>query len=98
MSTPRPLTERLKTLGISPKAVAAFLWPFVAALGAALVSWIVSGEFNENEVRTAVGGAVAGAISAAGAFVARPGQVVPDVPGREDVKAAAGTTYDRQSR
>ncbi len=40
------------------KAKAAFLAPVVVALGAALASWAVTGEFNATEIRTAVSGAI----------------------------------------
>jgi hypothetical protein len=67
-----------KTLGISPKAVGAFVYPAVAALLTAVSSWVVSGEFNDNEIRAAVGGVILAGVGALGAFLGRPGNVVPD--------------------
>lgn len=52
------------------KAKFAFLAPLVTACGTAVVSWIVSGEFNANEIRTAVGGAVLAVVSGAAAYLA----------------------------
>jgi hypothetical protein len=68
----------MKTRGISPKAVAALVWPVVVAAGAAVASWVVSGDFNDTEIRTAVGGAIAAVISFVGAYVSDPGDVVPE--------------------
>jgi VIT1/CCC1 family predicted Fe2+/Mn2+ transporter len=66
---------RLKTYGISPKAVAALVWPLVVALGAAVASWIVTGNFSDSEIRTAASGVILSLIAAAGAYVKPPGDV-----------------------
>jgi energy-converting hydrogenase Eha subunit A len=65
----------LTTVGLSPKAVAAFFAPVIVAVGAAVASWIVTGNFEDTEVRTALGGAVAGVLSFVGAYLAQPGNV-----------------------
>jgi energy-converting hydrogenase Eha subunit A len=65
----------LETVGLSPKAIAAFFAPVVIAVGAAAASWIVTGNFDDTEVRTALGGAVAGVLSFVGAYLAQPGNV-----------------------
>ena len=63
---------------ISPKAIAALVWPVVVAAGAALASWVVSGEFNDSEIRTAIGGAITSIVAFFGAYLAQPGPVEPD--------------------
>ncbi len=68
--------EKLKTLGISPKAILALLFPLVAALGAALASWALTGNFNDAEVRTAISGAILSVVSGLGAYIGAPGNVV----------------------
>jgi hypothetical protein len=55
------------------KAVAAFLAPLVTAVGAALASWIVTGDFNEAETRTAVAGVVLAAVSGISTYLTRAG-------------------------
>jgi hypothetical protein len=55
------------------KAVAAFLAPLVTAVGAALASWIVTGDFNETETRTAVAGVVLAAVSGISTYLTRAG-------------------------
>lgn len=52
------------------KAKFAFLAPLLAALGTAAASWIVSGDFNANEIRAAAGGAVLSAVSGTAAYLA----------------------------
>ncbi len=56
------------------KARLAFLVPFITALGAAFASWVISGEFNDNEIRTAIGGTVLAAVGSIGAYLAPAGQ------------------------
>lgn len=65
----------MSTVGISPKAIAALVWPAVVAAGAAVASWIVTGEFNDSEVKVALAGVVTSLITFAGAYVADPGEV-----------------------
>ena len=64
-----------RTVGVSPKAVAALVWPAVVAAGAAVASWIVTGDFNDAEIKTALAGVVTSVITFAGAYVASPGDV-----------------------
>lgn len=45
------------------KAKAAFLAPLLTACGAAVASWIVTGQFDASEIRTAASGAVLAAVS-----------------------------------
>jgi len=60
---------------LSPKAIAALVWPAVIALGAAVSSWVITGDFNDTEIRTAVGGVIGSLISFAGAYLSEPGEV-----------------------
>ncbi len=63
------------TVGLSPKALLAFLLPLLAAVGGALSSWIVTGDFNNAEIRTAAGGLVSSGLALLGAYVGQPGPV-----------------------
>jgi hypothetical protein len=65
----------VRTLGISPKAVAAFVYPALVAVSAAVVSWIATGNFDATEIRTSLGGLIAGAVAALGAYLHAPGTV-----------------------
>ena len=68
------------------KAKAAFLAPLVLAVGAAVVSWIATGNFNDAEIRTALGGAVTSVVASVAAWLAPAGQaVVPVTPGDPSV-------------
>lgn len=71
--------DRLKTIGISPKAVLAFAYPFLATVGSVLGSFIVTGDFNDSELRVGLAGLVASGIATLGAYVGRPGQVAADL-------------------
>lgn len=64
-----------QTLGLSPKAILAFAFPLIAALAAALTSYIVTGNFSDSEIRTALGGLVTSALAALGAYAGRPGTI-----------------------
>lgn len=85
--------QELKTLGISPKAVLAFLFPLVVALGVAVANWIVTGSFDADSVRAALAGLVTSGLALLGAYVGKPGNVagvkaegeeaVPEWPGGE---------------
>ena len=55
------------------KAKFAFLAQLLVAVGTAVASWIVSGEFNANEIRAAAGGAILAAVSGIAAYLAKPG-------------------------
>lgn len=67
--------SRLETIGLSPKAVAALVWPAVVALAGAVASWIVTGNFSATETRTALSGVVLAIVAAVGAYVSPPGDV-----------------------
>lgn len=56
------------------KAKLAFLAPLVTALGAAVVSWVVSGDFNATEVRAAAGGAVLALVSSIATYFTPAGK------------------------
>lgn len=80
----------LKTIGLSPKAVLAFVFPAVAALLTSAASWAESGEFSTTEIRAAVGGIVLSGIALLGAYVGRPGVVAPE----PDPRAGERGQYD----
>ena len=66
------------------KAKLAFLAPLVAAAGAAVASWIVTGTFDAAEIRTAAGGAILAAVSGISTNLANPG--------RAEISAGPGPT------
>jgi len=65
---------RVVSLIEANKAKAAFLAPVVVTFGAAIASWIVTGSFDATEIRTALGGAVTGAISGIATWLAPAGR------------------------
>lgn len=64
------------TLGTSPKAVLALLYPLVATEIATLGSYVVTGDFNDAEIRVAIAGTLASFTAGLGAYVGKPGAVV----------------------
>lgn len=62
------------------KAKAAFLAPLVTALLAAAGSWVVTGDWNDAEIRTAVSGALLGLASAFATYVTPAGQARVEAP------------------
>lgn len=86
MNTDNTALANVATLLDSYKSKAAFLAPFILSLGTTVVSWIVSGEFNENEVRTIIGGAVLAGFASLATYLAPAGAAVVEVtPGSEEV-------------
>ncbi len=55
------------------KAKAAFWAPFVLTLGTTLAHWAVTGEFNESELRVAIGGVIASVTAAVATYLAPAG-------------------------
>lgn len=68
----------MKTIGISPKTTLAFFYPAISSVITAVGSWIVTGNFNDSELRVALAGLGASAIAALGAYIGKPGRTVPD--------------------
>lgn len=77
------LNTTLKTVGLSPKVVAAFVYPVVAAVGAAVVVWISTGAWDWTNTRLTLAGAITGAISALGSAIAANAPVIDVTPGAE---------------
>lgn len=71
----QPIVTALRTVGLSPKAVLAFLYPFLSSLGALAIAYIVTGDFDAFAARMALGGLVASALAALGAWLGKPGDV-----------------------
>jgi hypothetical protein len=69
------LVRVAKTVGLSPKAVLAFLFPLLSAAAAAVASWIATGNFSDSEIRTALSGLVLSGLALVGAYVGKPGTV-----------------------
>jgi len=92
MSTFEPVppgpTDQVKTVGLSPKAVLAFLFPAIAAVVASAADWVVSGQFEVTTIRTALAGLLASGLALLGAYVGRPGTVAPDLTVTPKVKLA----------
>lgn len=65
------LTVRVVRLVDANKARAAFLAPLILALGSAVGSWIVTGEFNATEIRTAAGGGALALSAGVAAWLAK---------------------------
>ena len=62
------------------KAKLAFLAPLLTAVGTAVASWIVSGDFNANEIRAAAGGAVLSVVSGGAAYLAPARRAQVELP------------------
>lgn len=72
----------MKTIGISPKAVLAFVFPLVAAVVGSLSSWAIGGfgAFDTTSVVIAATGLGASGVALLGAYVGKPGNVTPITP------------------
>lgn len=71
----RVFASRMAEGETSPKAVLAFLYPFIATLIGVAATWIVTGEFNVEEIRTGVAGLLASGLAFFGAWLGKPGVV-----------------------
>lgn len=65
----------MRTNGLSPKAILAFLYPAIGSIVSAVGSWIVTGDFNASEIRVSVAGLGASGLALLGAYIGRPGDV-----------------------
>jgi hypothetical protein len=65
---------------INGKAILAFLFPSIATVAGVLISWAVTGELSEGELRIAIGGVLSAIVAGYGAWLGDPGLVVPRVP------------------
>lgn len=92
----------MQTIGLSPKAVLAFFFPFISTCVGVLVTWIVDGTFDGTALKVAIAGVLTSALALLGAYVGRPGVVetptgefddenVPETP--EDPKAKIVQTH-----
>lgn len=82
---PDPLRPKLKpgearTVGISPKAIGAAIYPAFATLITTVMSGALSGNFGKSEFIVAAVGAAASAFAAIGAALSKPGVVVTTPP------------------
>lgn len=69
---------KVKIVGLSRKAALALLYPVVAAALATAASWVVTGDFNDTEIRTAVSGAILGLAAFFGAYKGDAGTTTAD--------------------
>jgi hypothetical protein len=67
----------MKTVGLSPKAILAAVYPTLGGLVAILVQWIATGTLDRAELATAVGAVLAALLAFAGAYRGKPGEVQP---------------------
>jgi len=74
------MSQDPQTIGISPKAVLAFWFPVITATMVAVGNWASTGRFDANSIRAALAGLALGGVSAIGAYIGKPGQVVPVAP------------------
>lgn len=72
----KPTVVAVKTVGVSPKAIGALVYPIVATFLTTVMSAIVSGNFNKAEFIIAAVGAGGAVLSAIGAYVSKPGVVI----------------------
>lgn len=72
-------TEVVKLLDTN-KAKVAFLAPILAAVLTSVGSWVVSGDFNDTEIRAAVAGVLYGAAAGVGTYLTGAGNALVRVP------------------
>lgn len=85
MAQTRAIADVVKLLN-PYKAYAAFFAPLLTAVGAAVASWISTGNFNDTEIRTAASGVVLAIVAAVATWLTKSGsaEVVVD-PGSVEV-------------
>jgi hypothetical protein len=84
------MTTSTLPFNLSWKAILAFLFPLISALGVALASWLVSGDLGLTEIRAAAGGLVLSALSLLGAYLGKPAPVVHEADEQADLHDALG--------
>lgn len=72
----KPVGVKKVTVGVSPKTRLAAILPSVSTLATVLISWLVSGELGQSELKAALIGLVASALATLGAYLGDPGVVV----------------------
>jgi hypothetical protein len=82
----------VRTVGLSPKTIIAGVLPALATVVGVLISWLVTGELDKQELVLALTGFSSAILSALGAYVADPGDVQVVDPGleRHDLHDADG--------
>jgi hypothetical protein len=74
-----PVYVKIIELVDKNKAKAAFLAPLIVAVGSAVGSWIVTGDFNDAEIRTAAGGAVLAVVSGVSTWLTKSKEAIAKV-------------------
>lgn len=69
-----PTTVSRYPFNLHPKVILAFFFPLISAVLSSLGSWVISGDFNESEIRTAVGGTIASALALLGGWLGQPAE------------------------
>lgn len=69
------ITQPGQTESLSPKAVLAFSFPFVASVGGALSQYVGTGSLDMQSVRVAGAGLILSATAALGAWLGNPGRI-----------------------
>lgn len=69
----------MKTLGISPKAIAALLTPVIGGLGTAIVAYSTTGHLDAAGTSALLTGVGSGIVAFGAAFLASPGPVQHDL-------------------
>lgn len=70
----------MKTVGISPKAILAFCFPFIGTAVGVLIDLVADGHWDGTTLRIGVAGLLASALAALGAYVGNPGSVISKLP------------------
>lgn len=69
---------KVKIQGLSRKAANALLYPVAAAVLTSVASWVITGDFNDAEIRTAISGAILGLVAFLGAYKGDAGTTTSD--------------------
>lgn len=75
LSRPTGGVQPKRTVGLSPKAVLAFLFPTVASVAGVLSTYVGTGTVDTATLRVAGVGLIAAAVAALGAAIGQPGKV-----------------------
>jgi hypothetical protein len=87
----------MKTVGISPKVLAAAGAAFLTSVGNLVVQWADAGTFDSHALIAAVAAAVIAVATGAAGVVAKPGDVVPKETPAFDNELPGGVTEEQRA-
>lgn len=87
------MTRSNLPFNLAPKALLAFLYPFIATLVAVATTWVVQGTFDGAALRTGVAGLLASGLALLGAYVGKPADAAVTIgPANDELLSPSAVT------